>query len=372
MGMCKLFLILLVLSSAVGYSQPMRALIAKKASGSAWAHKASVTTDQTDFNGSDVSNFRFLITTTQASMKSLANGGSINNTTIVAGVVVPADFMITSDVGGSTLLNWNIEAWDASTGELVVWVKLPTLSASSDVTIYFWWGNASQTTFLGGATSDVYGSEYALATHMSIFSGGGADLTSNVYNFTNTGVTATAGKIANGGSFNGSSRYITIDYNSALNCTSGITIHAWINPSSTSRSVIGKMFNTTHTSPFFDWNMYYAAGPRPNFRIGLATNSSTNTTTNSTWIHLVMVANGTDHRIYINGALDKTTTTTTLPTNTNSQPVRIGANASPGEYFNGIIDEIEVLNTPMSADWVAYSYTNQNNPSSTYTLTTIF
>lgn len=369
MGMRKLFLILLVLSSAVGYSQPMRALIAKKATGSAWAHKASVTTDQTDFNGSDVSDFRFLITTTQASMKTVGNGGSITGFVSRPGATAPVDFIVSSDINGTSLLKWDVEFWEPTTGEIVLWVSLPTLSASSDITIYLWWGSASVTTWQGGTAGDTYGASAAMVYHMNDLT---ADSGPNGNNGTNTSVTNTAAKIGAGGSFNGSSRYITIPYSSTLNCTSAITIHAWINASSTSRSVVGKMFAATHTSPFFDWNMYYAAGPRPNFRIGLATNSSTNTVSNSTWIHLVMVANGTDHRIYINGALDKTTVTSTLPTNTNSQPVRIGANATPAEYFNGIIDEVEVFNTALSADWVAYSYTNQNNPSSTYTFTSIF
>lgn len=364
--MRKLILILFIISSVCGYSQPMRALVAKRAGG--WAHKASVTTDQTDFNGSDVSNFRFLITTTQTSMKSTANGGSIVNGGIITGEYVPFDFIVTSDITGNTLLNWDIEQWEETTGEIVFWVKIPTLSASSDVTIYLWWGNAAVTTWQGGSTGATY-TNAAMVYHMFALE---SDASANGNNGTNTGVTNTTGKIGQGGSFNGSSRYITIPYSSTLNCTSGITIHAWVNSTATGRSVVGKMFAATHTSPFFDWNMYYAAGPRLNFRIGLATNNTTNTVSNSTWIHVVMVANGTDHRIYINGALDRTITTTTLPTNTNSQPVRIGANASPGEYFAGTLDQIEVFSTAQSADWVAYSYTNQNNPSSTYTLTVIF
>lgn len=370
MGMRKLFLILLIISSVCSYSQPMRALIAKKASGSAWAHKASVTTDQTDFNGSDVSNFPFLIDITDNSFRTTGLGGSIINTGTVNGQSVPLDLIITSDVGGSTLLNWDFDQYNSTTGRILIRVKLPTLSASSDVTFYILWGNASVNTWQGGSTGSVYGANAAMVYHMSSLT---TDASQNGNNGTNTGVTSTSsGKIGDAGVFNGTSNYITIPYSSTLNCTSGVTIHAWINASSTSRSVVGKMFNTTHTSPFFDWNMYYAAGPRVNFRIGLATNSSTNTVTNSTWIHVVMVANGTDHRIYINGALDKTITTATLPTNTNSQPVRIGANATPAEFFAGTIDEIMVFSAAQSADWVAYSYTNQNNPSSTYTFTTIF
>ncbi len=369
MGMRKLFLILLLTVSVAGYSQPMRALIAKKATGSAWAHKASVTTDQTDFNGGDVSDFRFVVTTTQTSLKTVSNGGSIRDFVSRPGAVAPLDFIVTSDVGGSVLLNWDFEFWDPTTGEAVLWVKLPTLSASADITIYLWWGNASITTWQGGSTGSVYGASCAMLYHLNDLAG---DSGPNSNNGTNTGVTSILAKIGYGGSFNGSSRYITIPYSSTLNCTSGITIHAWINSASTNRSVVGKMFAATHTSPFFDWNMYYASGPRLNLRVGSTTNTSTNTVSNSTWIHVVLVANGTDHRIYINGTLDRTITTSVLPTNTNSQPVRIGANATPGEYFNGTIDEVEVFSAAQSADWVAYSYANQNNPSSTYTFTVIF
>jgi hypothetical protein len=42
-----------------------------------------------------------------------------------------------------TLLNYEIESFTKSTGQLIAWVQIPVLSASADTTIYMYYGNAS-------------------------------------------------------------------------------------------------------------------------------------------------------------------------------------------------------------------------------------
>ncbi len=65
------------------------------------------------------------------------------------------------------------------------------------------------------------------------------------------------------------------------------------------------------------------------------------------WHHIVAVYNGvSEHKIYIDGALDAIDTTTATHTITNSYKVEIGNyhNHEAPNYFNGIIDDVRIYN----------------------------
>jgi len=53
-----------------------------------------------------------------------------------------SDIRFTAD-DGETLLPYWIEKWDSSNEEAVIWVKVPSILANSDVTIYIYYGNPS-------------------------------------------------------------------------------------------------------------------------------------------------------------------------------------------------------------------------------------
>jgi hypothetical protein len=46
----------------------------------------------------------------------------------------------------------------------------------------------------------------------------------------------------------------------------------------------------------------------------------------------------------------------------------IGATGISGEYFTGSIDEVRVSSIARSAAWIAAEYSNQNSPSTFYTV----
>jgi hypothetical protein len=53
--------------------------------------------------------------------------------------------LVFSDGSGSQL-DHEIEPWDGSTGSLVAWVRIPTLSSTTDTVISLWYGNSGVTT----------------------------------------------------------------------------------------------------------------------------------------------------------------------------------------------------------------------------------
>ena len=45
--------------------------------------------------------------------------------------------------GGVTKLKWQVEKYDGTTGNLIAWVKIPSVSSSSDTVFYLMYGNSS-------------------------------------------------------------------------------------------------------------------------------------------------------------------------------------------------------------------------------------
>ena len=76
-----------------------------------------------------------LISVTDPNLKTISNGGLVASST-------GGDILFT-DSNGTSLLNYEIESYASSTGNLIAWVRIPTLTASSDYTIYEYFGNAS-------------------------------------------------------------------------------------------------------------------------------------------------------------------------------------------------------------------------------------
>lgn len=75
-----------------------------------------------------------------------ANGGYINNTVATGGasgaLTVPADLVFSPNKDGSSKYSFEIEKYSATTGELVAWVKIPSLSSGSDTVFYVAYGDS--------------------------------------------------------------------------------------------------------------------------------------------------------------------------------------------------------------------------------------
>jgi hypothetical protein len=56
-----------------------------------------------------------------------------------------AGYDIVFKLGDGTPLNHEVEKYDASTGSLVAWVRIPTLAYDTDTNLYMYYGNASIT-----------------------------------------------------------------------------------------------------------------------------------------------------------------------------------------------------------------------------------
>ena len=86
-------------------------------------------------SGAYITNFPMLFSVTDSNLKSTGNGGYVGKSD---GTDI---FFTASD--GSTKLNHELESYNASTGPVIAWVQIPSLSPTSDTTIYVYYGNSS-------------------------------------------------------------------------------------------------------------------------------------------------------------------------------------------------------------------------------------
>ena len=127
-----------------------------------------------------------------------------------------------------------LEEYNPVTGQVIAWIRIPTLSHTTDTVLYAFYGNASITTSQQSPTG-VWDSNYMGVWHVA--NNGGqlslVDSTSNANNAANNGAISTAGKIDGGMKTNGST-YATIGTPANLaNLAQGnATFSAWVNTAS--------------------------------------------------------------------------------------------------------------------------------------------
>jgi hypothetical protein len=170
---------------------------------------------------------------------------------------------------------------------------------------------------------------------------------------------STAGRSGSALSFNGTSSWVTIADAPSLRLTSGMTMEAWVRPSSGSgwRTVILK-----ERAGQLTYALYSANGAsRPASWVWTGTDysvSGTAAVSTTTWTHLAVTYDGSALRFYTNGVLVKTTAG--VPNLLSSTGVlRIGGNSVWGEYFKGLIDDVRIYSRALS---VYEIQTDMNTP----------
>jgi chitodextrinase len=204
---------------------------------------------------------------------------------------------------------------------------------------------------LGAATTRATSSGLVAAYSFGEGSGGtvadgsGNGNTGTVQNATWTA----AGKYGPALSFNGSNARVTIANASSLQLSGALTLEAWVNPTTVAsawRDVIYKGNDNYYLMGTTD----HAGAAGGGALIGGSYSEVFNTSPlpTNTWSYLALTYDGTTERLYLNGALVASKTKTgTITSSTN--PLTIGSDPIYGQYFNGLIDEVRVYNTALTA-----------------------
>ncbi|HVY08171.1 MAG TPA: LamG-like jellyroll fold domain-containing protein [Burkholderiales bacterium] len=159
----------------------------------------------------------------------------------------------------------------------------------------------------------------------------------------------TSGKFGGALIFDGSSAKVTIPDSASLRLTSGMTLEAWVYPTTAPtgwRAVIDKNVD----------GYYLMASTDVGNRVGtggtwIAGNQNTigpSTLPVNTWSHIAATFDGAMVRLYLNGIqlVSQAQTTSLAPT---SGTLQIGGDSYPTEYFVGRIDEVRIYNRALSS-----------------------
>jgi hypothetical protein len=291
---------------------------------------------------------------------------------------------------GTTGLDHEVEYYDSTTGTLVAWVRIPSLSKSADTLIYMYFGNCAVTT-PSENPEGVWNEYYKGVWHLKENGAGSADEYRDSTQYDNHGQggegdplfvpTQVSGRIAYGQDFNNLDTkwdFIDCGNDSSLDITGNqITLQAWVQYDNATHAFMGPLNHKGYNNGGYRLVMPENSGnlrfqlPGPSYSLQSAETLST-----SNWHHLVATYDGSRMRIYLDGLkdeyeLEKLDNILSVPPTENE--VWIGHGDQPKDVpwsypWEGQIDEVRISNIARSADWIKTEYYNQSNPSAFYSI----
>jgi trimeric autotransporter adhesin len=271
-------------------------------------------------------------------------------------------------VSGGAELNYQLESYNQTTGTLLVWVQIPSLTFATNNTIYFYYGSPSPTVTHNTAFfNSTWGSDYKAVFHFNeiTYTGNVTDGTANGHTGTANNMTSAnlvTGKIGTAYNFNGSSTSIS---SNAVTITGAFTISAWVKLAAVGpdQKIMTNQTSVGSTSGGYKLGVYTNDIPETESGTAIDRGSTPLPTalTAGTWHYIQGVYSGTTLSTYVDGTQYENFSTTTNPSSTN--PFYIGVGEGGAQYFlNGIIDEPRVSNVAKTSDWIKAEYVDQGNP----------
>jgi len=328
-----------------------------------WQFRKQITINHSEVAG-DLVNFPVLISLTDVDLRDKAQ-------------VDGDDILFMDGEGVAGRLLHEIELYNGSSGELVAWVNVSSLSSGEDSVLYLYYGNS-------GCGSQEYSGRVWDSNYVSVWHMDGSsysefeDSTSNGFDATGDIGNPTyqqSAKVGHGVEFDGIDDMILIcDDDKFSFCDSSgdkpCSFEAWINTNEQGY-IISKYVEGSTGEWIFqvtDLEKY-----RLHFRdsIGDARMNrySISDVTSNTWLYLSTTFDGgTDYKgikCYING-IDDSSDGVRLPNykhmRNNNEIVRFGGRPNYEKYFDGLIDEMRISNIKRSSEWINTSYNMINNP----------
>src|SRR6185437_15315247 len=325
-------------------------------------YRRSVTIDGSQVPSTQT-NFPVLFAGTHSYLKTVANGGLVQNSS-------GYDLVFASDSTCSNgFLAFEIETYDATTGTINAWINVPILNGGAGTTYWLCYGNSSISTSQENAGL-TWNSHYQGVWHLkdgttlSL-----ADSTIHGNTATNHSTTATTGEVDGGlAAVAASTEYLDFGSDASIDRASPVSIEAWAKFTGTfTNGVSPRVLASMNAAGTQGQDFYLSANdasPANTFTCrgangGLITVAGNSSASTNTWYHIVCTywddANG--FQVYVNGS--GTTAGPTGPyANDGSTNVNLGRfTATPtGTYWTGSIDEVRIADTPWSADWVKAEY----------------
>ncbi|HTF19638.1 MAG TPA: DUF2341 domain-containing protein [Chryseolinea sp.] len=281
------------------------------------------------------------------------------------------DIIFTDNSGNA--LDFQLERYTAATGQIVAWVKVPSITNGTNTTVQIRYGNAAVTT--NQSTTNTWSSGYSGVWH---FNNSVGDASANNYTSTNNGSTNQgSGKIGDARNFVNPNQWVELP--TFPNVTTNFTISGWIYSNDVSRDGQRIFADDVNNTGGYAFSLgdeaspgrlrFYSRNSNP-----VSVDAGTFLLSNNTWYHVAAVADitGSIKRIYVNG-VERVNGAYTNAWGTDAGNASIGGETAAGEpanRFHGNLDEIRVATRALSAGWLASEYNSQNQPTTTVGVST--
>lgn len=338
-----------------------------------FSYYRAITVDHTKVPNTDQSSFPVLISGTYTYLKTVGNGGEVQNAN-----GYDVGFYTGNDCQTGKMV-WQVEKYVASTGEVDYWVKVSTLSHTADTVFYMCYGSSGVSSDISNPAS-VWDSNFKAVYHLND-NAGNTDIANSkgVNDLTNTANTSSK---TTSGQIDGALSFTTSDdatISTSFGEPSSLTMSAWANfpsvPSGNRTDLMAIGFDQVAIT--LDCQSSGCGGG--NLGAAIITykgGSQWQYTPNGTyyagtgWHLFTAVVDGSAHtqKLYVDGTLTATTNYTE-PINwaDDNSNFTIGATGSFAQ-FGGTIDEARLSASARSADWITTEFNNQSSPSTFYTV----
>ncbi|MBU4098503.1 DUF2341 domain-containing protein, partial [Patescibacteria group bacterium] len=278
------------------------------------------------------------------------------------------DIRIT-DLNGKLLDYW-LEPTTCNTAATKVWVKIPSIPATTGASIYLYYGNSAAgsvssttNTFIreisgaqGAWNMDEASWTNDCATNTALDASGNSNHGKSCPNA--GGTQPAAGKFGNAGVFDGSNDYVDVGAGASISNMEKFTVSHWIKvnsfPITASTEIVNKYLDyLTRISPGGILSFYVY---RDNVAGSAIAMSGLNV---NTWYHITATFDSTlganQMKLFLNGSF---VNQSNRPggANTPNYNLYLGTWRGNGSYFSGSIDEVRIYNTALSQSEITDLY----------------
>lgn len=327
----------------------------------AYNYTRAVTIDHTKVVANQT-DFPVLVSVTDVLLKTTGNGGHVENAN-------GWDIIFSSSISPSDILPFEIEKYDATTGELIMWIKLPTISASVDDVFFVLYGNAAIVASQEQKNA-VWDSNFKCVYHLSgtTTPPSLADSTVNAKTLANAGVTLgpRTGQVDGGGDFIPA----TQSNNSFGTFSYPFTYEAWLQLDAS--GIVTILSHTNSGSDGSRMGVYNGGSGTVNFpffNINGAGPSFTTLTFNQgdiVYVAITCDSAGTASIAYLGNAAGAWSTESAASSGASlGTPDKIilgSKNLAGTDTLNGLIDEARFSVVVRSASWLHTGFNNQFSP----------
>jgi len=319
-----------------------------------------VTIDNTQVNQT-LGGFPVCLNITANEFRSVYNGGHLEDN---------AEDIEFWDSTNSTEFPYEIELYDNSTGQLIIWVNVSSVSGSADTNFYMYYGDtgaSSQEDIAGTWNKNYFVSVY----HFS--EGTGTNVEDSCWNYNgtlNTSVNWAIGKLGYCYDFNGTGDHVDLgDWSSETFTT--LSLETYFNADATDASRWTVKLIELDDDKDMAGQYFYINTLGGYWRTDGSTVENSIALTDTTYWHgFTTTRSGTTAKGYLNGSYDSNFDCTVgAGTFQDMSKAYLGCGynigpAAENDFFDGMVDEVRISKVEHNSSWISTTYNSIYNSTS--------